>query len=659
MSIDNRYKYGALSVGVILGLLAIAIYSGSKATDSSQDVESASSQQESTRAPALPSEAASGAAWRDAENQWKPPTLHGRYALEYTMEMGASGQAPLLTYKLGGELTVIEDKEAAWSLATLQDIKLETTGQTQGMTDLPANNPEQAFMHPLRAKYGNNGALEEVLFAPETPQSVRSTVHGILASAQLVASESTRDQKSWEQDEEDPNEHYKANYTRVGGDLIEKKWAANTEGDGPKIYVASGEAVFTIKAPERIDDLRYEQDARIDVTSTGQRVLRVQTEVKLTYLGEPLDTTFTQAALSANSAHNKAAHAKADPEAEDRAMVAGRSFEQLTQAVTKASREEVWQKRTIARRDLSAMLRLEPERAEAIGEKLRAGSDHPDVQRSYVEALVGASTPEAQHQLASIMGDREATRGLRDQIIQGSSFVGAPTPELVATIVALSKDKEEPASTQEGSLVALGAIVGNLGDSDSDAQQEQLGDLLDRADERLTVDAFAQEFGRDGGAGEERNIVRWLEALGNTRSEEILPILDRATQTESAWIKSTAYLAMRHLKSEKATQLVTYGVLHEWDSNVRVKAVEAARILGHDRMIGACTQALVKDKSKLVRLEAAFAIVSWSNDHPEVLEILEAAIENEPELMVRETLRNYTQPNRNLQEKRSGPSDFQ
>ena len=67
MSIDNRYKYGALSVGVILGLLAIAIYSGSKATDSSQDVESASSQQESTRAPALPSEAASGAAWRDDE----------------------------------------------------------------------------------------------------------------------------------------------------------------------------------------------------------------------------------------------------------------------------------------------------------------------------------------------------------------------------------------------------------------------------------------------------------------------------------------------------------------------------------------------------------------------------------------------------------------
>ena len=92
---------------------------------------------------------------------------------------------------------------------------------------------------------------------------------------------------------------------------------------------------------------------------------------------------------------------------------------------------------------------------------------------------------------------------------------------------------------------------------------------------------------------------------------------------------------------------------------MRVKAVEAARILGHDRMLEPCKQALFQDKSKLVRLEAAFAIVSWSNDHPEVLAILEAAIENEPELMVRETLRNYTQPNRNLQEKRSGPSDFQ
>jgi HEAT repeat protein len=658
MSIDNRYKYGALSIGVILGLLAIAIYSGSEATDASSEDPSTATRQDAPP-PATPSAAASGASWRDAENQWHPPKLHGRYALEYRMEMGVSGQAPMLAYKLGGELTVIEDSEAAWSLATLQDVELEATGQTAGMTDLPADKPERAFMHPLRAKYDSDGALQEVLFAPEVPQSARATMHGILASAQLVATQDTQEKQTWVQREQDTNEHYKATYTRAGGDLIEKRMAANTDGEGPKVFVATGDAVFTVKTSERIDDLRYEQDARIDVTATGQRVLRVQTEIKLTYLGEPLDTTFTQAALSANRAYNRSAHAKSDPEAEDRAMVAGRSFEQLTQAVTKASREEVWQKRTIARRDLSAMLRLEPERAEAIGEKLRAGSEHPDVQRSYVEALVGASTPEAQHQLASIVSDREADRGLREQIIQGAGFVGAPTPELVTAIVALSKSEEEPASTQEGSLVALGALVGNLGDSDSDAQQEQLDNLLDRADKRLTVDAFAQEFGKQGEAGEERNIVRWLEALGNTRSEEILPILDRATQTESAWIKSTAYLAMRHLKSEKATQLVTYGVLHEWDSNVRVKAVEAARILGHDRMLEPCKQALFQDKSKLVRLEAAFAIVSWSNDHPEVLAILEAAIENEPELMVRETLRNYTQPNRNLQEKRSGPSDFQ
>lgn len=656
MSIDNRYKYGALSIGVILGLLALAL-----SVSSNEHDEAGASTSERSDAPTStsPSLAASGAQWRDARDDWRPPRLQGRYALDYRMEMGPSGQAPILTYDLAGELTAIEGEDEGWTLIKLEDVELTAQGETDGMTDLPEDRPERAFEHPLRVQHSANGELQEVLFADEMPQSARATIKGILASAQLIARERDQDERSWAQEESDANGPYDATYSRVGGDLIEKKITLNTDATGPSVYIATGDALFTIKDPARVEALRYGHDARIDMTASGQRVLRVQTQIELSYQGDALDADFSQAALSANHTYDPSAHARRSPQQEDRAMVAGRSFDSLVATVEAASRKETWQERVVARRDLSAMLRLEPERAEQIGAALRDETEHPDIQRSFVEALAGASTPEAQHQLASLAGDRTVRQGLREQVVQASVFVGQPTPEFVATMIALSQNMEEPPGTQEGSLVALGAIVGNLEEGDADAHREQLDALLDRADERLSVEAFAQEFGKQGGADEERNIVRWLEALGNTRAEEILPILDRATLTESSWIKSTAYLAMRHLQSDKSTELVTYGVLHEWDSNVRVKALEAARHLGHDRMLEPCKQALTRDSSKLVRLEAAFTIATWSNEHPEVLELLEGAIDGEAELLVRESLRNYTQPNRNLQEKRSGPSDFQ
>lgn len=598
-------------------------------------------------AGALPEQgvgAAHASRWRDGGGAWRPPPLQGRYAMRYTQAMGPPNAAAQVRFELGGELVLAADGAGEIAAHVVgPKVRVEGEGALKLM-GLPEQGPEAAFGHPMRISYARTGALKQARFTPETPQAARATFLSALSAAQLIAPAPEAEADTWRVEEHDGNIATTTTYTRSGDDEVRKVW--QPPADARAVYTSAGEATFTLKRAERVEGLAWKATITLDPMLAGQPMMVSQATLTLERLGDPQDLGFVAAASRASATYDGQAHQGNPTRADmDAAMVKGRSFKALEQAITSAVAAQDWRRLGAARHDLSASMRLNPAQAKQVGARLRAGVESARESGALMTALVGASTPEALHEVATIAQDAALPMPLRASAVRASSFASPPSAELIAALQGLSKQPED-SRLSNSARMALGANLYTLGTHDADAQKPHLDALLADAEKALSTDQLAQEFGVEGGPRARRHIVRWLDALGNTRSPQALRFMIRASSARDPWIRASALYAMRHIHTPESAALLQRATTKDPNPDVRRRALQTLAWFDHDAGRASAEAAMTGDPMPFVRMEAAFTLTHWVTDHPELREVFRKATATEKDPKVRETLLNYATPNR-------------
>lgn len=576
---------------------------------------------------------------------WRQPVaLDGRYEARY--ELTLDGRVPGTGRRsahvaVRGKLDVgpaASDDGARWFAARLTVDSLDADEAAKRVTDFGVEGASAHLASAWMFRLDEEGRVGEVRFSDDTPVSVRGVFSALASSAQLARPKGTSN-GSWEADETEINGPYRARY-EASGATIAKTWAVRTAGnpDDPtkaNSYEADGEAKFATAAAW-IEHVTVSQRGSAAVGgNTREDRARFDTAIELARTG---DTPSGWASAYAPSAFVPFSVAQVVP----RKMGAepGETFDSLVETARVAGEKHDWQKRVLARNDLTRLVADDDRLAERTAKMIRAGGLSEPMERTFLETLVGASTPAAQGEVAAMIGDRKLNRETRVRVLQATSLMTRPGHEVMKALDGAAFSAGDAIYASQAAMV-LGAAAQHLQDNEPAVAQHTTQALLKRAG---TVVIGPAKPGKPVASLAER--TNWIGALGNAGAPESLPILLGLLKDPDATIRASAAHSLRFMDPAQALQAMEIAMREDKSITVRHALLHAARTMGPEKMEAFVTKVLMYDESEHVRLGAAYCVAFWAIKAPGLRRTLADALAREKSPKVQESLRNYLEPGR-------------
>lgn len=600
--------------------------------------------------PRVASDEPAPASARAATCANRPPVLlEGRYVVSYRSrtEIGAdSGGSPQLSEPAVGTFEGTLDakplpaKDGAPREVALQFAirAADLSGLAEKLGAFGGGSLKDALSQPWTVSVDANGRLADARFTPSVPSSVQAMLHQVAEAAQLVWPADCDQRKAWEAEDGQLNGPVRASYT-LEGDAVRKK-LADEQVDGAYRFTASAALQL---AEARIETLQYSSESKVKLAAAGQQVtvdstleLRLRREAQ-----EPVLALNVEGSSGLRPFDRKGLTDRVE-RAMERTMVGGRDVPALVAALESAGDE--LKARGRARGDLTAALRLNPALAVGVAGHLAKSKVGSTLERSLVEALVGAGTREADRVVLDVITDKKAALHRRTLAVMASGFTHVPEPVLSTTLALTAAT--EPA-LEVPALVAEATVIGTMTEKDPQAGAELAAPYLARAGQALP----ATEIGP--GSGEPARLNRslaWLQALGGLRSPTVLPLLERALGDEEPWVRASAIYSMRFHPTPRVLELVAQTALLDGAPGTREAAVLTCLELGRGHTLELVTKVLTTDEVAWVRLAAADVIGAWAIYRPGLRRVLEDALANEKDKTVRDALQKYITPGSGMED---------
>lgn len=371
------------------------------------------------------------------------------------------------------------------------------------------------FERPVYMAQDPRGRVLSVHFDGELAARERRFLRLLLAATQFVA----EDGRSWSTEETDTTGDYESEY-RMGGSAntyVKTKrrylrtalplWApTGPRGPGLVVPRLRGHLDFMLDEDGLLREVTGSDVVELGGGATGLPQTRAETRVALTRLESPRRTSLSmrvfreaRSRLHAEplSAMESVRMGAATVEG-DRRLVGDATLEVLLGELETETRE---QELLQARERLAALFRLLPTKAVLAARRVRRVAAAQDGGVAQVlDALGSAGTPEAQRELARLLGESRLKVTTRALVATAAGKVARPSAELtqaLARAVGATKESE----LKRAVVLALGSVAKGLERSEPGRALGVLDGLMGRCEaKRLDVETCLRALARTGSA---------------------------------------------------------------------------------------------------------------------------------------------------------------
>ena len=527
--------------------------------------------------------------------------------------------------------TVLQQDDVLVSLAArLDDIQLQMPGDPAARTQL-----QNALGRPFVLVHESNGKLRSLRLHHDVDAYARGFVKALIASLQLVRGPSGA--TDWQTQELDATGEYSASYRRdpahSDGQHIQKtrqsyqqvRSAAGlmavaqlgqiTGALTVQLQLAEGsdEAVRLIQAEGR-DQLTVDpgKDMPIVSSESSFSLTRIDGQQgspqphELAMLTSPDYTLSPLQMMDALDSDRRA----------DEQQLKGASLADLMQALRALPTTDNGSQRAELQTKLSALFRTQPDAAKQAAAAIAAGLPEP-VTKTLLGSLSGAQSAAGQAALVDLLNQRSLSSAIRENAVAVLGLSDAPTE---ATSEALHKAvRDADPDVRSTAALALGNAAG------AQRQQSQVSAAEASVDELIQLYQAAQT---------EDEQLLYLQALGNAGDPRTLPMLQTATQSQSAAIRSAATQALRFVSATSVDALLVQ--LMEQDSAVEVRraAVFSISFRPFLGFVASLQKAVLADKAAPVRQDVIQLFARYKQ-LPAVQQTLRSVSERDPSPEVR------------------------
>lgn len=446
-----------------------------------------------------------------------------------------------------------------------------------------AEGKTQAVEHELAKPFyivaEPDGRVRGYSFARDLSPTAQNIIRGLIGSAQVAV----RDEAQWTADEDDIQGSYVASYSKDEAGALVKTKRPYSKIEGMATLDVRARGVANVGEDGWPTKVTFEEHK---VASMGEKMPVATTDARLeqTLTGTRSDPSLLgrfereESDLAAASAFGTMDDGEVSRVAD--ARLVGDATADAILGDARAAKDDA---ATIAAGDkLAAKLRLTPGDADRMA--TLAKSLPPREANVVVGALGGAATPESTKALGRLVNDAKGPPAVRANAATQLAFAkGANAMEARDSLSqGLSDSSRE---VRESSALALGNVARELGDADG----ETVRDLVAR-----------YERARDD---EERAML--LEALGNSGSVEILPVVSSALTSENESLREAAAHALRFLPLGDADKVLARVLGTEPSPTVLVAAVDSIGFRVVEMHARALERVILTDSAGRVRAAVA------------------------------------------------------
>ena len=493
----------------------------------------------------------------------------------------------------------------------------------------------------------SQGRVLLVHFDPGMNRLSQSIARSLIAKIQFVLPEyRTRFGKKnhWETLEDDPNGKYKARYetiARVTDQNSPKRLPYSrafrktkqdylaaepkrraTQGAGQKTVIPGGslEAFFNVRGGY-LEWLGGSETERVLISN--KKVSQSENSLRFRFLKKeevlPLEISQIQRLFEERRAIAKPVHLSVELSAEEAKRIASRStlgkatIETLL-AELETSEKKGEKKNTPLYLKFRALINLHPEVSDTLAKSLLAAA--PDSLRRLIlsEALSTAGQPEAQEALVHVIRSCPHDSSFQNDLVLRLSMVDPPSVLAEDTLRDFAGD-EKNRQICATSITGLGTMAYNLEECDP-LRADKIVDWI-MAQVHPPVP--------------EAKLNLLLMSLGNSGSTRALPTLAKFLEHPSMTIRSTAVAGLRWIRDEKADELLVRVLRSDSESSVRNNAVFALSFRKPLQItLEAQKEALIEDRSALVRVSVLNNFWKMRQDIPELPMLLRQVAEKDP-----------------------------
>lgn len=569
--------------------------------------------------------------------------LAGDYALDYAMRYaapGAQGGRAEATLDWHGPLRVAHLRTGGGWLGMQVLVKQwHANANLQRVSGLRQEDGA-LLQQPFAVRLGSDGQVTEVRCAKGVASSACALVAGLAHALQFVRPAGAAG-PAWQSEEHDLMGTYAAQYTAQTGGKVRKTWSGSgvQAGQADPLGLTQDTDVAFAHRDGALQAVHYGQMGRMR-PALAEGDATTEFSVKIELLRRADQPAAALAALDPQQLERfdvQVAVGDAPPPA---VVELASAVEQLAHLESGRQAEH----RAAIRAGLIAGLRADDKAVAATKSALLRRNLEERTERTLLEALVGAGTPIAQEAVADLIADEAVAQPLADRALLAATQLqgaGAPFVERLLTV-----GDHKPAF-QSAVAVTLGAVAHDLAPRDAQRARVLVGALLAQARDARKTAAFRRQQPQRQSAVTLMDECNWLAAFGNTGDAAVLPDILAALEDPREPVRISAAHALRFQDAAATHDAMVLHMAHDEAPEVRVALLHAALWQGPKSREAMVQKALFFDKSKTVRLEAAFAVASWSVTAPGLRQMLAKALQREEDGDVQESLRNYLTPGRN------------
>lgn len=590
---------GLLIIGGALGLSPRSKAVEQAASASANSDEQASNDSSSRQVPALP------------VRQWKigETFVYDLDTTRTTAISGGSQPSQVMSYKVVGtlSLTVIAREQNEIHLrADLVAKDVQVTPKSD--VDAPSWLSNTFYFKALES-----GAIRSFLFAKNTPVDARMILRGLVDSFQFVSPRG--DMADWGVMEIDNSGQYSAKYANEDGQNVEKTKGFYTQMRGPTglTPMQRGASFTVLKSTANVAigasgwPKQLTEDESLEVQTLDIRVRSgIKTAASLNSITmHPEWAGAFPADLESDTISEAAAMAASMKQA-DVNLVGGRSFAQISADL----RADDKSARSRAQARMSALLRVNPAEAKNATKEILHGSADKNSKKRMIGALGAAGTPEAQHELATLLAS-DAAGHLRTDSAISLATTKHPTDETANALHRAMESREQDVANT--ATLASGNVIRQMNtDGTSD-----------------TADALQVLINKLANAQTDFEKKLCLEALGNSGDPRAFVAIAPYLSSSSVTLRAAATGALRFMPGAVADAAIIAGMA---DAEVTVRQ-EAVRTIGFrpvSSMLDAIDMLLKSEPKESIRLAILQGLQMQMLQEPSVVELIEWAQENDP-----------------------------
>jgi hypothetical protein len=245
-------------------------------------------------------------------------------------------------------------------------------------------------------------------------------------------------------------------------------------------------------------------------------------------------------------------------------------------------------------------------------------------------ALSTVGSPQAQDALVDVLSSRSSDITSANILIPALGMTDYPTPKSEETLRELihSSEKEDIISTAG---LSLGAMAGNLADQDPERS-------------RAIVESVQKDY-LNADTDQQKQYL--LSVLGNTGSDQTLPVINSALESSNGQLQAEAAMALRFVQGREA-QAKLVDLLKAGAIDDSVKQAAASALSYREPTLG-LSQALqthyAAQNSELVRRELLKAVFENRAVDPSVADWLKGVANRDPSPEVRKLANDYANMN--------------